>query len=155
MNVELDFLCDTIVHVSEVAENLEICASNLRQRGHAHDRTKFQPMEFDAFVSTREKLKRAKFGAPEQQECVDTIRQAVDHHHANNQHHVQYYSDGIKDMSLLDILEMICDWRAATRRNSESRFKGFLEVAIKKYNISPELEKIIQTTLKELGWDGE
>lgn len=65
MNKEFDFLCDTILHVSEVSENMEIIASELRKRGISHDRTKFQSLEFDAFVSTREQFKRANYGTPE------------------------------------------------------------------------------------------
>jgi len=152
MNIEFDFLCDTMLHVGEVAENLEACASNLRQRGFAHDRTKFQPMEFDAFVSTREKFKKANYGTPEYQECVDLVKPAVDHHYQNNRHHTGYHTNGIKDMSLFDIIEMLADWRAANRRSPDLDFAESLKRCVKKYNISSELEKIIRTTLKELNW---
>lgn len=152
MNMEFDFLCDTILHVGEVAENLEVCASNLRQRGFAHDRTKFKALEFDAFVSTREKFKKANFGTPEYQACIDIIKPAVDSHYANNSHHTGYYQNGIKDMSLLDILEMVCDWKAANRRSPDLDFDESINRCVKKYNISPELEKIIRTTLQQLSW---
>jgi len=155
MNMEFDFLCDTLLHVTEVAENLEICASNLRQRGYAHDRTKFQSMEFDAFVSTREKFKKANYGTPEYQECVDLVKPAVDHHYKNNRHHTAFYKNGIKDMTLFDIIEMLCDWRAANRRSPDLNFTESLNRCIKKYKISSELEMILRNTLLELRWYGE
>ncbi len=58
MNINQDFLCDTLLHISEVQENLEIVSSELKQRGLSHDRTKLQQLEFDGFVSTREKFKK-------------------------------------------------------------------------------------------------
>jgi len=56
MNINQDFLCDTLLHISEVQENLEIVSSELKQRGLSHDRIKLQQLEFDGFVSTREKV---------------------------------------------------------------------------------------------------
>ena len=152
MNNAEDFLCDTILHITEVQENLEIISSQLRQRGFAHDRTKFQELEFDAFVSTRTKFKKANYGTPEYQECVDAVKPAVGHHYENNRHHTGYWPSGIKDMSLIDILEMLADWKAANRRSPDLDFTESIKRCVKKYEISEELEKIIRTTLKELQW---
>jgi hypothetical protein len=58
MDNSFDFLCDAILHVSEVGENLETVASEIRKRGFAHDRTKFQDPEFSAFITTRDKFKK-------------------------------------------------------------------------------------------------
>lgn len=152
MNNELDFLCDIILHVSEVQENLETIASELRKRGFAHDRTKFQALEFDAFVSTRDRFKKANYGSKEYQECVEIVKPAVDHHYQNNRHHTGYHKNGINDMNLVDIIEMICDWRAAARRSPDKDLKNTLEYAFEKYNIGEQLAKILTNTLKDLGW---
>ena len=63
MDNKSDFLCDVLLHISEVKENLEVVSSELKKRGLAHDRTKLQELEFDAFVSTREKFKKANYGS--------------------------------------------------------------------------------------------
>src|SRR5574343_1565349 len=109
MNTELDFLTETVLHISEVQEYLEKMATELRQRGHAHDRTKLQEPEFSAFVSTRDEFKKANYGSPEYQALCDVIKPAIDHHYANNRHHTAFYEHGIYDMTLLDILEMLAD----------------------------------------------
>jgi hypothetical protein len=152
MTNEFDFLCDTILHVTEVQENIEQITGNLRRRGFAHDRTKFQEPEFSAFVSTRDDFKKANYGTPEYKACVDRIKPAVDHHYQNNRHHTGYHEDGINDMSLIDIIEMICDWHAASRRSpDQSEIEG-LEKALSKYGISEQLQQIIVNTYGELGW---
>ena len=152
MDNNFDFLCDTILHVTEVQENLEEVASELMQRGFAHDRTKFQALEFDAFVSTRDKFKKANYGSKEYQECIDIVKPAVDHHYKNNRHHTGYHKNGIDDMSLLDIIEMLCDWKAAERRSPNKSLEDTLDFAYKKYNIGSQLGKIITNTLKDMSW---
>jgi len=152
MNMEFDFLTDTILHISEVQENLEIIAGELRQRGFAHDRTKLQQLEFDGFVSTREKFKKANYGSPEYQECVELTKPAVEHHYANNRHHTGYHKNGINDMTFIDIIEMIADWRAAARRSPDKTLQDTLNYAFKKYKIEPQLQGIFLNTLKGLKW---
>lgn len=152
MNNESDFLCDTLLHISEVKENLEQIATQLRQRGESHDRTKLQSLEFDAFVSTREQFKKANYGTPEYQACVDAVKPAVDHHYKNNRHHTAFYANGINDMTLIDIIEMIADWKAASRRSPDKKFVDTLDFAKNKYQIGDQLFGVIVNTFKELGW---
>jgi hypothetical protein len=152
MNNEFDFLCETILHISEVKENLETISSDLLKRGHAHDRTKLQEPEFSAFVSTREKFKKANYGSKEYQECCDVIKSVVDHHYANNRHHTGFYKDGVTDMTLMDIMEMIADWKAAERRSPDSTLNDTLELTFKKHAIEGQLQKIITNTLGYLRW---
>lgn len=152
MNMEFDFLCDTLLHIGEVQENLEVISSKLKQRGLAHDRTKLQELEFDGFVSTREKFKKANYGSPEYQECIELTKPAVEHHYANNRHHTGFHKNGIDDMTLIDIIEMIADWRAAARRSPDKTLEDTLDYAIKKYKIEPQLAKVIIKTLEQLDW---
>jgi len=152
---EFDFICDTLLHISEVQENLERIATELRQRGLAHDRTKLQELEFDAFVSTRDRFKKTNYGTPEYQVLIDEVKPAVDHHYQNNRHHTGFHETGIGDMNLIDVIEMICDWRAAARRSPDKAFKDTLDYAYKKYNISEQFGVIILNTLKDLGWLSE
>lgn len=152
MLIEDDFLCDTILHVSEVQENLEQISSDLRKRGFAHDRTKFQAFEFDSFVYNREKFKKANYGTPEYQECVELVKPAVEHHHHNNSHHTEFYDNGINGMNLMDLCEMIADWKAAARRSPDLDLVDTLDYAYKKYGIGTQLGEIIANTLVRLGW---
>jgi hypothetical protein len=152
MNSEFDFLCDAILHVSEVSENMEAIAGELRRRGIAHDRTKFQALEFDAFVSTREKFKKANYGTPEYQECVELVRPAVDHHHKNNRHHTDFHPNGVNDMTLMDLAEMIADWKAAARRSPDRKLEDTLDYAFDKYGIGQQLGGVLRNSLVALGW---
>ncbi len=152
MNAEFEVLNDTIMHISEVRENIAHIKSELDQRGIKHDRSKFTAIEFDAFVKTRPKFKTVNYGSKEYQECVDEIKPAIDHHHSNNRHHVDFYENGFSDMNLIDILEMLADWKAASRRSPNLEFKDSLPIAFEKYSIPENMQKHIISTLKYLKW---
>ena len=152
MDNTFDFLCDIILHVGEVQENIEEFTSELKKRGLAHDRTKFLALEFDAFVSTREDFKRANYGSEEYKRCVDEAHGAVVHHHENNRHHTHYHKNGIDDMNMIDIIEMVCDWKAASRRSPDMDFAGSIDHAFKKYGVGKQLGRILKNTFEQLGW---
>lgn len=152
MNIEMDVLCDTILHVQEVSCGLERIASEIRQRGFSHDLTKFQDPEFSAFVSTRERFKKVNYGTPEYEMLTKEIKPAIDHHYSCNRHHTAFHSDGINDMTLIDIIEMLADWHAAERRSPDKKLIDTWAYAKKKYGINEQLGKIILNTLESMGW---
>jgi len=156
VNTELKVLTDTIMHISEVKENLSEIRSVLEQRGNAHDRSKFTDIEFDAFVSTRPEFEKANFGTPEYKKCTDDIKPAIDHHYSENRHHVKFFKNGFEDMNLIDIIEMLADWKAASRRSPDLTFEDSLPEAFEKYSIPETMQKHIISTLTYLGWiEGE
>jgi len=152
METNLEVLTDTIIHVDEVRENLQDCIHDLTKRSIVHDRTKFQEPEFSVFCSTRQEFKKANYGTPEYEAVTEKAKVGVQHHHANNRHHTAYHKDGIHDMNLLDILEMISDWKAASRRSPDLTFIESLPKAFDRYDIPPALRQVITNTIKYLEW---
>ena len=126
MKTEFEVLADTIMHISEVQENMLAFVADLQKRGIAHDRSKFTEVEFDTFVSTKPEFKQVNYGTPEYQAVVEKAKVGVDHHYANNRHHTAYHANGIEDMNLLDLLEMLADWKAANRRSPDLSFEDSL-----------------------------
>jgi len=152
MDTSTEVLTDLLMHRIEVAENLNEIQGELNRRGIVHDKSKFLPKEHDAFVQTRPDFKKANYGTPEYQKCVDAIKPAIDHHYANNRHHTAYHKDGFAEMNLIDVLEMLADWKAANRRSPDLSFKDSLPRCYKKYDIPDNMQKHIENTLSGLGW---
>jgi len=152
MDTNMEVLTDTLRHMSEVAEKLAEIRADLELRGISHDRSKLTEIEFDAFVLSRPKFKKANYGSKEYDECVEMIRPAVDHHHSTNRHHTSFHKEGFADMNLLDILEMLADWVAASRRSPNLTFKESLPTAFKRYSIPKNMQRHIMLTLEYLGW---
>ena len=148
-----EVLTDVIRHISEVNENLHEVIADLTKRGISHDRSKFEPIEFDAFVKTRPKFKAANYGSPEYKACVEEIAESISHHYSLNRHHTKFFKGGFADMNLIDIIEMLADWRAASRRSPDLSFLDSLPKAFEMYGIPPNMQKHIIATLEYLGWD--
>lgn len=53
-------------------------------------------------------------------------------------------------MSLVDLVEMLSDWRSATKRNKDGNLVKSIEINCQKYGISPQLRKIFENTVREI-----
>ena len=62
-------------------------------------------------------------------------------------HHPNYYDDGIKGMDLVDIMEMVCDWKAASMRHNDGDIDKSLEINQKRFGYSDELKQIMKNTI--------
>lgn len=141
-------------HIRKVAKNLNDFAFELVDRGRIHDASKFSKEEKPLYDQAHAGFKTKKFGTKEYTDHLKTIQPALDHHYANNPHHPEYYENGIDDMNLFDIVEMLCDWKAANtdKKNSPS-FLESLDFCKKKYKISPQLLQVLKNTIEYMGWE--
>ena len=58
----------------------------------------------------------------------------------------------VRGMSLFDILEMLCDWDAATRRHQDGSILRSIEINQRRFGYSDELKQILLNTVAELGF---
>lgn len=56
-------------------------------------------------------------------------------------------------MSLLDILQMLCDWKAATMRHNDGDILRSIEINQKRFGYTDELKRILLNTVREMGFD--
>lgn len=96
---------------------VKACVCLLR-RAIVHDVSKYGALEAPWFAAQLSRLRGMEYGSPEYREALHAIRPALDHHYANNAHHPEHWRDGLAGMSPIDQIEMLCDWKAATRRHA-------------------------------------
>lgn len=98
----------------------------LVKRAWVHDLSKYSRQEAPYFAKSLKSLKHLTYGSAEYHAAIKKLGPALEHHYRNNSHHPEYFSRGLHDMTPLDLIEMICDWRAATRRHKDgSLHKSF------------------------------
>lgn len=148
-----DCIRDTFKHIETVRDNLESVFENLEKRAIEHDQSKLYEPELSIFTEYTPKLANTTYGSDEYKEHLKGMKVGLDHHYANNKHHPEYWENGINDMSLLDIIEMLADWKAATQRHNDGDILKSLEINIKRFNIDKQLASILLNTIKELGWE--
>ena len=88
-------------------------------------------------------LKRREFGGDEYKQALAEMGKGLKHHYENNRHHPEHYENGIEGMTIVDIIEMICDWMAAAETKGVPIDMDYLA---NRFNISNQLTKIIVNT---------
>lgn len=137
---------DTFRHIERVRYYINQTVRELLTRGELHDQTKLEHPEVSYFTEYTPKLKGVTYGTPEYQELLDAIKPALDHHYANNRHHPEFHPDGINSMTLIDMQEMLCDWKAASERHSDGDIHKSIDHNAKRFGISPQLTQILHNT---------
>lgn len=151
MNNREASILDTIDHIREVQLCLAQMIDDLQNRSLAHDKSKLMPPELDGYAGLSDAVKGLKYGTDEYRAAFAPFNVIIKHHYGANDHHPEHFQAGINDMDLLQIVEMICDWKAASTRNSESLTPS-LEANFKRFGIDEQLALIIRNTVTVLGW---
>jgi hypothetical protein len=136
----------TLRHIETVRNYLNACIMELLSRAEKHDQSKLDTPEKESFDEHTEKLRDVTYGSKEYKEFMELMKPAVEHHYAHNRHHPEHFKDGIKDMNLVDILEMLCDWKSSSMRHNDGNILKSIEVNQKRFRYSKELRKIMENT---------
>ncbi len=112
-----DFIKDLVQHKQWVAQNMQRAANALFGRAAVHDNSKFESEEFELYDKLFPELQKYAYGSPELKAVYKQLGPALKHHLKVNRHHPEFHEDGINDMNLIDVLEMVCDWMAASKRS--------------------------------------
>jgi len=144
---------ETYKHVKQVRENLNKVIKELIDRSQHHDDSKFESPEVEIFGEHTEELCKVEYGSPEYTDCLSRVKPAIDNHYSKNRHHPEHWPNGIEDMTLIDLVELLADWKAATQRNKNGNIRKSIEINAGRYGISPQLRKILENTVRELYHD--
>jgi hypothetical protein len=151
MGGDYDSRPDTWEHIGKVRGYLVVAISNLQERSDNHDKSKLVDPEREAFDRMTPLLAGLVYGTDEYKASLAELGPALAHHYAANSHHPEHYEDGIRGMSLLDLLEMLCDWKAATERTKDGDLAKSIAFNQERFGYSDELAAILTNTASELG----
>ena len=148
-----DSTIDTTLHINRVRFLLGQVAICLLERGSKHDASKLEPPEKAIFDAVGNRLAVITYEGEEYKQSLTELKVALDHHYLHNTHHPEHYPNGIDGMSLLDLVEMLIDWKAASERHPGGmNIAGSIEVGSQRFSVGEQLKKILLNTVKEIGW---
>jgi len=139
-------------HINKIKEHKKIVTNlinfvimELHNRKNTHDDSSLDPEEAEIMAHYPKFIKDDSYINGENQAYINTIKGALDIHFQKNRHHPEYFKNGIKDMNLIDIIEMLCDWKAMTPDNEDiiSVIKQYKKI----YNFSDDLMNILINTV--------
>jgi hypothetical protein len=143
---------DTLRHSRRVGELVLQLVKDLLDRAVQHDLSKLEPPEVDAFDEHTPALAVTTYGSEEYRRHLDAMRPALDHHYGHNRHHPEHHDAGIAGMTLVDLVEMLADWKAATERHADGSLTRSLDINRTRFGISDQLAAVLTNTAHALGW---
>ena len=149
---DYDSRADTLIHSQRVGELMVRLVKELLDRSTCHDRSKTLPPEVDTFNEFTPKLKASTYGSPEYKSYLAAMGDGLIHHYASNRHHPEHFPNGINDMTLVDLIEMLADWKAATERHDGGDLAKSLEIQRERFGLSGQLVAILYNTALRYNW---
>ena len=145
---EAECRVDTIKHIEKVRYYIRMITDRLTTRGVNHDKTKLESPEVELFTEYTPRLASTQYGSEEYKESLAGLKPALDHHYANSRHHPEHFNKGISDMNLVDIVEMLCDWKAASERQRDGNLLKSIEQNAQRFGYDDQLKQIFLNTAK-------
>jgi hypothetical protein len=148
-----DSTADTLKHSLRVGALMGQPIAELVDRSTKHDHSKTCLPEKTIFDEFTPKLKHSTYGSDEYKGFLASMKEALDHHYANNRHHPEHFGEaGIGGMTLVDLIEMLADWKAATGRHDDGSLSKSLTIQQDRFGISDQLMGILRNTALWFGW---
>jgi hypothetical protein len=143
---DYDSTAETLRHIHRVRDHLNTVIAVLMERGRVHDASKFSETEKPILDSIYPRLRGLSYGSPEYMALVKEAWPGLQHHYRHNSHHPEHYADGVGGMDLFDLVEMFCDWKAASAMRGipsvEKRPARWVSGALASGRITPDCRKI-------------
>ena len=138
----------TMRHIETVRNYLNAMIRNLMLKAENHDQSKLASPEVEIFEEYTPKLRGCTYDSEEYRQNMKEMQVAIQHHNKFNRHHPEHFENGVNGMTLLDLVEMLCDWKAATMRHADGDIYTSLEVNQERFGYSDELKGIMLNTVK-------
>ena len=139
---------ETQRHIENVRKYIRFMIDKIDIRGVKHDASKLETPEVELFAEFTPKLAETTYGSDEYSGFLEKLKPALDHHYASNRHHPEHFVNGITDMTLVDIIEMFCDWKASTLRHNDGNLLKSVEINAERFGMDNQLKQILLNTAR-------
>ena len=132
---EIKCLLTWIRHKTALVEQLEMLSDELRQRGRLHDLSKLRLDEFSGFTGINQAAREHPYGSEAYRAVLFAENKkgsCIALHFQRNRHHPEFWDDP-KNMTWVDLIEMVFDWNAAAATYGQSSLVESLQVQRKRF----------------------
>ena len=133
-------------HISRVRKHMNTFVQLLLKRAINHDKSKLEEPEL-SWWKEMDKEPRYPYGSEEYKQKIKRWDKVFKHHYKYNRHHPEHYDYGVSEMTLVDIVEMMCDWLGYKDTITISEALKVCDEQMKRYNIPDDIRQIIFNTL--------
>ena len=150
--MDYDSTEDTNEHKRNVAAFIYHIMGALGSRASGHDDSKLMSPEKECFDEVTPKLAGSTYGSEEYRTTLREMNEALKHHYMVNRHHAEHFKDGVSGMNLVDLIEMLCDWKAATMRHNNGDIMKSIDINADRFHLPEELVSIFKNTVNDFAW---
>lgn len=143
---------DTYAHIAEVRSRVLAAASDLIERADRHDASKLAEPELSVFDEYTPKLHDSTYGSPEYKAFLGGMGEGLRHHYEVNDHHPEHFPGGVQDMNLVQVIEMLADWKAATLRHADGSLQRSIIQNSDRFGYGKEFMALLLNTASYFGW---
>lgn len=119
-------------------------------RALIHDLSKYSHEEAPYLERALPRLRTLEYGSEAYKAAIASLGPALEHHYRMNTHHPEHWH-GIKYMSPLDLIEMLCDWKAATRRHATGDLLKSIRINAERFGYDQDQEIAFRRDAREIG----
>ncbi len=149
---DYDSTGDTLKHSLRVGALMGQAIKELVDRSVRHDLSKTFPPELGVFNRVTPRLQGLTYGTDEYRAALADMGAGLAHHYAANRHHPEHFADGVFNMTLMDLIEVLADWKAATERHTTGSLAASLDVQRERFGLSDQLAQVLTNTAAWFGW---
>lgn len=150
MTDEIKALLTIVRHRETVADFLYFFADYFRKRAREHDRSKLQFEEFEGFAQINKVARNHAYGTPEYDKSMEEAKEpggCIHIHFGRNAHHPEFHNREAS-MGLLDIMEMVMDWKAASMTYGTNTLAESLPKQLERFNFSDWQVEVIKQMVR-------
>jgi hypothetical protein len=147
---------ETREHINRVRSLLMQVVDDLNKRGWKHDASKLEEPEKSIFDEFSPKLRAMTYSVDpesEYQMALGEMSVGLRHHYEHNDHHPEFDNGMLNWMNLIQIIEMLADWKAAGERHAGGGdLRRSIETNQERFGYGDEVKQILLNTAEYLGW---
>jgi Family of unknown function (DUF5662) len=118
---------------------------DLVRRACVHDRSKLLSPELEGFDKSPP-LGGIAYPSPEYDKSCEDLKPTLDLHRSMNDHHPEFFGSGIHGMNLIQLLELVCDWKSSSERMKGGSVLRSIESNQQRFGYSDETKKFLINT---------
>lgn len=138
----------TLRHIDSVRAKIFKVVDELTQRAKFHDSSKLREPELSLWRKMDDEPKYP-YGSSKYKEKMKKFGKVFRIHYKENRHHPEHFLNGVLDMTLVDLTEMLCDWLSYKKFYSVREIIELMDRQCERFHYGEETRSLLTNTAIE------